>query len=178
MTKPRNLLFLDLDGVLTTAGSRAAGGACAFKPECVAELQALCAGGHGSKPDLVVVHSSWRKLPEPPPGPYQPPHDGWWYWSLPWFMDHCRAQGLTALADLPIVEAAWKFSSRRGTEVAWWLADHGQPDDRVVVVDDEAPDAFDYVIGDDDRVLLVATNDVTGITDTHVAQIVNWWTGT
>lgn len=178
----RKILFLDMDGVLTTAASRDKGGPDCFSDFAVAAMRRLLRVG---KPDTIVIHSSWRKLPEPPP-PYDDPEnwrfpspDGWWYWDLDWFRALCDSQQLYELAQHPDIQVAkYKFSSSRGHEIAWWIDDNGKDTDRHIIIDDE-PYTIREAMGRNNRdglnVMLIETSDVTGLQEDQVDEALEWW---
>ena len=167
--KVRKILFLDVDGVLTTARSRPTSPET-FDPRAVVAMERLL---KEAEPNRIVMHSSWRKLPKPPAPPWTfPSPTWWWYFSRSWWRKLCQFHGATTLAATPLELAKYKMSSTRGEEVSFWLTEHGAPDDRYVVLDDEIG-YFRNV--DDDRVLLVSTDDATGLTDAQVDEILEWW---
>ena len=91
------VLFLDIDGVLTTRSSRTLD-YWRFGLDAIEAMRHLLARG---KPDLCVVHSTWRKLPE---APEIKPEDTWWFaknplpvWSHSVWRAICQHQGLTCV---------------------------------------------------------------------------------
>ena len=165
----RRVLSLDLDGVLTTQHSRTYG-PTTFSRVATAALNHVLTT---TPPDLVVIHSTWRKLPEPPPGPYQV-NNSWWFWSMDWFVGHCRNQACV-LATLPMIEAPWRLSSNRGQEVGMARTDWHQPGDRWVVIDDECDYFVDHPYAEDPDVLIVPTRDDRGLTMEQAGTVCAWW---
>lgn len=165
------VVFLDLDGVLTTTLSRAQGGPTAFDSRAMAALERLLAETGA----LVVVHSSWRKLPEAPPGPPWPfpvPH-GWWFWSLPWFKALCKFQGMRELpARLYDVAPVERYSSTRGADIATWIHSDGSPDEFYIILDDETS-TIEAAVGYMPNVLIVSTDDDVGLTEDQVDKIID-----
>lgn len=126
------ILFLDIDGPLTTQRSRAAKGCNAFDSEAVKAFNHLLRHG---RPQLCVVHSAWRKLPEPAPGAWA--DDGGYFWSHALWQDLCRRQGLHW--DAPLEDAPFEPGSDRGREIGFWLDANpwAARDARLVIVDDQ-----------------------------------------
>lgn len=182
----RRVLFLDVDGVLTTNRSRSREHPAEFDPRA---CEALTYVMMHALPHI-VLHTSWRKMPEPPPeeGPpwVHPVHGDWWYFSMDWFKSHCDYYGLYYLPPLlhpkhPI--APYKMSSNRGFEVAMWCDQHDYPHNSYVILDDET-DAFSYFLkaGEvgkssipSDRTKLVTCHNDTGLTMKQAEAIVQWW---
>ena len=164
-------IMLDLDGVLTTGPSRAAGGPSMFDARAVKQIERLVSLSQAS----VVIHSSWRKLPDAPEPPWAfPPADSWWNWSLPWFKGLCRSQGAHELASSLVGEAPFRLNSERGEEVKWWMDDNNIYGNSYVVLDDQMELITPWLEGRPD-VLTVKTNDGFGLTEGQVDMIITWW---
>ena len=168
-----NVLFLDIDGPLTTHGSRNVLGPCVFKPDAAAALEHLCVK---TRPHI-VVHSSWRKLPVPPTKKWEfPTPDTWWFWDLDWFRELCRYQDMPTMADCIRDMAPYKLNSNRGMEVAMWIDEHDSPEDRYVILDDEVW-YFDWHKKEPwaDRLLVIECPDYVGFTESQANDALSWW---
>lgn len=169
----KKILFLDIDGVLTTLRSRRSGGPSRFDERAVEALTRLLLSARTD----VIIHSSWRKLPEPPPGQWTfPPPSWWWFWDFNWFKELCRHQNCAALADCIRDEAPFTISSNRGQEIALWLNENHQEGNKYVVLDDEVNTIRDS-LADRNDVLIVKTDDESGLTTEHVDVALSWLNG-
>lgn len=171
-TAPRRILFLDIDGPLTTQVSRQTNPEV-FGIRAADAMKFLLSEG---KPDLCVVHSSWRKLPEPSDSETAMGSFGGYYWSHDLWRDICRAQNLGEFDALALEDAPFKMSSNRGHEISWWL-DRNPSDVTAakVILDDEMSliEGHDYAQRDD--TLLVRCDDAVGITMEQAHQAVAFW---
>lgn len=176
------VLFLDIDGVLTSAHSRRQRWD-AFDPAATSAFRYLLAHG---KPDRVVVHSSWRKLPEPPG--YTVPLVGGGHAQCAWASDHsiwfelCRQQGLSALADVPHEDCPYKYSSHRGHEINMWLSNNADPANRYVVLDDYTDELIRETVtyahpAAAARTCFINTSDARGLHLDEATRAVAHWTG-
>ena len=164
-------LLLDLDGVLTTGPSRYMWDPTKFDERAIAAIEHLLLESQAA----VVVHSSWRKLPEAPPGPWKfPPALSWWYWSLNWFRELCKHQGANELAARLFAEAPFKFTTSRGQEIFMWIDQNHKKGDTYVVLDDEVY-TINESLGHRKDVLVIETNDKTGLTREQANQALAWW---
>lgn len=169
---PRRILFLDIDGPLTTERSRGMDWE-AFDRDAVQAFKLLLGEG---KPDLVVVHSTWRKLPHP--DELARSGQDWGYcWSHTWFRGHCHKQGLSELADLPLEDAPFDFHrferTDRTEEIEKWLDDNHVSGNRYVILDDEdLRDAFAERRMDTH---VVVCDDRTGLTLDQARAAVRFW---
>lgn len=159
------ILFLDIDGVLTTADSRLVD-ATSFSPAAVAAMTRLVSRG---RPDKVVVHSTWRKLPEPPG------YGNGYCWSHDYWYEVCQAQGLQALTKIPHEDAPYTKGTQRGAEICWWLAKHHQPEHRYVILDDELHKFSPMIVGWSHCILGIATRDEEGLTLEQAERAVDYW---
>lgn len=164
-------LFLDIDGVLTTGRSRYMGEPWRFDDRAIAALEHLLLEAQPA----VIVHSSWRKLPEAPEGPWKfPPSSSWWFWSLDWFRELCAHQGCSELSSRLSGEAPFKLSSTRGQDIMMWIVQNHQKGDTYVVLDDEVS-TIRKALGHRDDVLVIETNDGFGLTREQVDSALAWW---
>lgn len=164
-------IMLDLDGVLTTGPSRSVGGPSNFDARAVKQIERLLSLSQAS----VIIHSSWRKLPEAHEPPWTfPPPDDWWYWSLPWFRELCRSQDAHELASRVDDVAPFRMTDDRGREVYEWMVDNHVSGNSYVVLDDQVELITSWLTGRDD-VFMVKTNDGFGLTSGQVDMILAWW---
>ena len=160
----QRILFLDIDGVLNSSKSRQHSFS-RFDPNAIQAMKLLIGEG---RPDRVVVHSSWRKLPEPPG------YSGGYCWSHEYWFGLLRDQGLSELADLPHEDAPFTLTSCRVTEILMWLADNDTEENRYVVLDDEI--RVDTELSEQERLLVIQTDDDLGLTLPQARDAVQWLT--
>ena len=165
----RRLLFLDIDGPLTTSSSRSLKDPERFAKEAVHAMQYLLDQG---EPDLCIVHSTWRKLPKPS---QKAVLCGYPTWSHEEWRDLCKRQGLNFMVALE--DAPYKKQTRRGGEIAWWLRDHYRDGDRIVVLDDQMSLIVSHVLPWIPNVCLVPCDDDIGLTLEQAHEAVAFWHG-
>lgn len=168
------VVFLDIDGVLTTKKSRSAFGYDGFGRSAVEAMQSLLVR---AEPTRIVVHSSWRRLPRPPEI-YAPSMGAFYFWDHEIWFDICKKNRLPELTEVPHEDAPFKFSSNRGHDIRWWIDDNWQDDWRGVVLDDES-DLYIRPVFEDrsvDGLLIFTTSDATGLTMQQADQAVEWLT--
>jgi hypothetical protein len=161
----RKVLFLDIDGVLTTGVSRTLEDLGRFDSRCVRAIEKLCVSH--AKPDLIVLHTSWRKFTSE--SPYRL-RDFSYVWNLEDFIQDCIFQGAENLAKIPMMEAPFSDNSDRVEEVARSISDIGESNDSYVIIDDE----WD-VLWTPDNTMIIHTDDFDGLTHEHVDRIIEWW---
>jgi hypothetical protein len=165
------LLFLDIDGPLTTEESRTEAGYEAFDYRAVEAFNYLLSAGD---PHLCVVHSSWRKLPEPGPGAWA--EGGGYFWSHQLWRELCAKQGLKW--NLALEDAPFKFSSDRGHEIGFWLEANPWAEEgaRLVIVDDDMHLIRPHPYASWTNTLLLECDDAgAGFTMSQARQAVDFW---
>lgn len=172
------VLFLDIDGVLTTRASRNRDYWC-FGPAATVAMRYLLKEG---RPDICVVHSTWRKLPayEGPPITLD---DTWWMYEDVPYWDHdlwravCHRQGIDW--TVPLVDAPYTYGTHRGVEIRDWMSRCYREKDSYVVLDDQMYQieglTWDLDYPRFENVLCVTTDDTTGLTLEQAHKAVHFW---
>lgn len=166
-------VFLDIDGVLNNfAPSKTySTDSTVFDVLAVDAIEYLLQESQAR----VIVHSSWRKLPEAPEPPWVfPPPSTWWAWSLEWFKELCRFQGAVTLASRLRGVAPYTFSSTRGHDINSWIAQNHEDGDSYVVLDDQVSTIV-AAVGQRDDVLIIETDSDVGLTHEQANEAIVWW---
>lgn len=168
------VLSLDIDGVLTTEASRGRDYWC-FGVDATEAFRCLL---QEAQLDLCLVHSSWRKLPEEPhPVALD---DTWWMygdggyptWSHDLWRSICHRQGIEW--TVPLLDAPFQLGTDRGIEVGMWVCDHLRAEDRLVALDDEAHLLHAQPWSRQPNVLVLQTDDHTGLTQSQAQKAIDF----